>query len=354
MFTPEQLGPYLTEKLGDPVIVDDVRQFGRGSSRETWFVTYRGKDSSERKLVFRLDFPAGPICPGPLDLEYFIYERLGRTPVPVAKVLWWEDDLRWAGRPFYAREHIDGDWNIENYLDPSPDYDDMRIAISKEHVSKLALVHTVDWKGLGFDTRLPAPKGVEDCARNYVDQVMAQYRTETAEAVPLMLEAAAWLKARAPIAPRVSLCKGTNGLGEEIFRNGRIVAMSDWEEATIGDPAADFAATQNLLPTIMRDGVQIWGIEQALDYYADICGIRIDPASVHYYRVMRGFKTMLYSLTAAASVHRMGSVAEIRQAWVGTEVCNIGKRMIAAAMDWREPISAELWAAINESVEQRK
>ena len=41
--------------------------------------------------------------------------------------------------------------------------------------------------------------------------------------------------------------KGTNGYGEEIFRDGRLVAMSDWELARIGDPAYDWAQIQGFV-----------------------------------------------------------------------------------------------------------
>jgi hypothetical protein len=37
----------------------------------------------------------------------------------------------------------------------------------------------------------------------------------------------------------VCLCKGQNGIGEEIWRDDRIVALCDWELAHLGDPCHD-------------------------------------------------------------------------------------------------------------------
>ena len=75
-----------------------------------------------------------------------MYEQLGHTAVPVARVLWWEDDPAWAARPFYVREHVEGSWDISHYRDPDPRYDELRIEVSKEHARNLALVHQVDWR----------------------------------------------------------------------------------------------------------------------------------------------------------------------------------------------------------------
>src|SRR5688572_30007453 len=85
---------------------------------------------------------------GSLRQEYGIYDKLGRTNVPIAKVWWWEDDPQWSmeGRPFFVREQIDGSWNVPDFRNPDPAFDALRIEISKEHMRKLSLVHNVDWR----------------------------------------------------------------------------------------------------------------------------------------------------------------------------------------------------------------
>src|SRR3546814_11944674 len=79
-----------------------------------------------------------------------MYERLGHTNVPVAKALWWDEDPKWTDTPLYVRGKVEGNWNIPHFLDPDPQYDELRIAVSKEHMRKLALVHQVDWRALNF------------------------------------------------------------------------------------------------------------------------------------------------------------------------------------------------------------
>ena len=257
-FSRETLGRYLTHKLGEPVEVLGLERFSRGASRQTWFATVRRASAqADEELVLRTDLAAGSIDPTTLAQEYFMYERLGHTDVPVAEVLFWEDDPAWTEGAFYVRRKVDGSWNIPGFLNPDPQYDELRIEISKEHMRKLALVHQVDWKGLGFDQRLPAPTDPADCGRIYVEKTLREFEDVRVSGMPVMLEVAEWMRDNAPVAPRVCLCKGTNGFGEEVFRGRELVAMSDWEEASIGDPAADFAFMQYFAPELERDGKKI-------------------------------------------------------------------------------------------------
>jgi aminoglycoside phosphotransferase (APT) family kinase protein len=353
-FSKPWLTDYLHLRLGAsrPVSVQEITRFNRGSSRQTWFVTFVESDATlPRTIVFRADLPGGSTDPSPLQQEYSIYERLGRTNVPIAKALWWEDDPVWidGGRPFYVREHVEGSWKVPHFDDPDPQHDSLRIEICKEHLRKIALVHSVDWRALGFDQLLPAPARVADCGRNYVDWIQNQFDALRVEPILIVLEACEWLRDHAPTAPRVCLCKGTNGLGEEIFANGQIVAMSDWEEASIGDPAADFAFMQEMTPLIERNGRQLWGLEPALDYYRSITGIEITPASVQYYGYVRALKMVAFGHNAALAVARH-DVATVRQAWTATECIHIGKRILASAMGMLPPLAPNRFKELLETV----
>ncbi|WP_068071707.1 phosphotransferase family protein [Novosphingobium lentum] len=341
---------YLAHRLGVPVMVEEAAKFARGSSRETWFVSFRRQDGPLEKLVFRADHPSGSTIPTSLEQEYGMYVRLGRTAVPIARALWWDDDPAHAARPFFVREQIEGSWELPDFINPDPRFDDYRIAISKEHLRNLAVVHTADWRAAGFEELLGAPRDEADCGAHCLRVIREQLATFQCEAIPVMEEAFAWLAHHAPPAPRISLCKGTNGLGEEVFRDGKIVAMSDWEEALIGDPANDFAHLQNFLPVVLRDGETIWSLPQALDYYHKISGIRVTPESVSYYGVMRALRMVVFGHRTAA-IAAANPDAHIRQTWTGTEVMHVGKQVLGAAIGLCSPPSAELFAELNETVE---
>ncbi|MET0656985.1 MAG: phosphotransferase family protein [Steroidobacteraceae bacterium] len=343
------LPDYLKHRVGPTAELVNATRFPRGSSRVTWFVDYRpATDAPVRSVVFRGDPIGGSTIPSSLEQEYFMYDRLGRTAVPVAKVLWWESDPEWTDRPFYVREQIDGSWVVPNFSDPDPKYDSLRIETSKEHMRKLALVHTVDWKKLGFDERLAAPASEAQCAAHFIDGIVSRLESYQLEPLPLVVEAVAWLKERAPVAPRISLCKGTNGLGEEVFKDGVIVAMSDWEEASIGDPAADFASLQDFVPEIERDGRKLWGLEHALEYYRSVSGIDVKADNVRFYFMVRALGTVQYAHRAAVITARRQ--ADIRQLWTGTEIAFLGKRMLAAAVGLGDPLDPAWFAELNKTI----
>lgn len=351
-FSPNHLQHYLRHKFGEAVEIRDVERFSRGTSRQTWFVEIRRRSAAENEtLVFRADLAAGSIEPTSLAQEHFVYERLGHTDVPVAKVLFWEEDPVWTDTPFYVRNKVEGSWNIPGFLNPNPKYDELRIAISKEHISKLAIVHKVDWAGLGFDRWLSAPRDEADCAHHYIRTAMQQFEEVRGSGMPVMLEVAEWLHDTAPLAPRVSLCKGTNGFGEEVFRERELVAMSDWEEASIGDPAADFAFMQYLAPELERDGKKIWGMEQALAFYRSVSGIDVTIEAVRFYGVIRAMRLIAMSEKAGRATHDQPELAEIRQAWTGTEVGYICRRGLIAAMGLSTPPPASALAELHETIE---
>ena len=348
-FSASELAPILSRRLGDGRCeVLDVESFPRGSSRETRFVTFR-LNGEEREIVLRSDFPAGSTDPNPLNLEYFIYERLNHTDLPTARALFWEDDPAVTNRPFYAREKVAGDWNIPHYSDPDPAYDALRIAVAKEHIAMLARVHATDWRALGIGARLPVPTDEHDAARSAIRHARAQFLGLATEPIPLLIEAMEWLSDHAPPAARLCLCKGTNGYGEEVFHDGRIVALSDWEEVSIGDPAADFAFMQGFLVDVVRGGKVLWGLQPALDHYESLTGITITVKQVQYYQLLRSLRLAVMAHNSARSLRR--PYAHIRQGWTATEVLHLTKHILASAMGLAAPIPAERFAQLNVSVD---
>jgi len=329
----------------DGVHVNEIIKFPRGSSRETWFVDctlVKGSAREPQALVIRRDFPGGSVCPMPLRTEFEIYHRLQNSNVPVARTLWFEDDpqLLEGNREFYLREQVQGSWEIPHILDPDPQFADLRIAYAKEHIRNLALVHTCDWAGLGFGAIMDVPESAEACARSIIDSFERELSAFQIEPFPILAEAREWLLDHAPAsAPRIALLKGTNGYGEEIFRDGKLVAMSDWELARIGDPAYDWAQMQDFAADIVVDGSKVWGLEQALAFYEAQCGIHIELAAVDYYRRLYSLIGMTFCHNAAIPVTR-GTDLMARLCWPATEVLYRMKRTMAQTIGIAEPAAA--------------
>jgi aminoglycoside phosphotransferase (APT) family kinase protein len=252
--------------------------------------------------------------------EYEIYRRLEGTAVPAARALWFEDDTSLApdDRGAYVRTMVEGHWRLPFLSSTDPADDDEKIAASKEHLRRLATVHSVDWQSQGFDDLFPVPDGPGDVAHNLIAWFSGRLAEFRCEPSPVLAEGLDWLRATARSAPAVTLCKGTNGHGEEIWRDGRIVAMSDWEPACIAEPAYDLAQCQEMIPTIERDGRLIWGWDDALAYYREQSGIDVSMENVRWYRLFYALPMLLFTHNAASLVHKGGN-RHVRFAWTATE-----------------------------------
>jgi len=333
---------YFRQKHNDSGLqVTALTKFPRGVSRETWFIDYTRGDGTQVKQIVRRNLPTdmGGICVSTLRQEFEIYHRLSSSQVPIAAAHGYEDDPRWlcGGGEFYIRDRIEGHFDIPHFFDPAPEHDELRIAISREHLRKLALVHTCDWRALGLGDLFAVPSGVADCAHVAIANILRDIEKVKVQPMPLIHEVTEWLTDRAPVAPCVSFLKGTNGYGEEVFRGREIVALSDWELASIGDPTYDFAHLQDFIPNIVRDGEQIWGLEQALTYYESCSGIHIEPVAVAYYGVMRAFGMLMYGSSGAYALERDADV-QSRFAWNATDVTHMGKLVVASAIGLLPPI----------------
>ncbi|MDT4819657.1 hypothetical protein FQZ97_527790 [compost metagenome] len=358
--TEYYLRNYLKELFrAEEVEVVSIVKFPRGISRETWFIEcnctgmhrawMRGKSqdfrsrtpwrrrNASQKLILRRDLPALSVVPTSLRFEYEIYRCLQGSRVPVAPVLVFEDDPAKLPdeRPFYIRQQIAGSWDVPHYLDAAPQFDELRIEAAKEHIRKLALIHTCDWQALGFGNIMQAPERPEDCAHAAIERNWASLAKYQFEPLPIMTEAREWLHDHAPVATRISLLKGTNGRGEEVFRDGVIVAMSDWEQASLGDPASDFARTQDFFTEIVRDGQVLWGLKEALAYYRDLTGMDLPLTSIEYYRVLNCFENLV-ALHHAAAPLADGSDRLARLAWLSTEVMHYANQMLLGATSNRK------------------
>ena len=348
-FNAAWFGEFMADRFGTSVTVTEFERFTRGTSRQTWFVHYRDH-KGEQRIALRTDHPAGAGDPTPLDREYECYRALGKTDVPHARTLFWEDDPARTPRPFYTRELVDGSWQVAGFGQDDDAAKLAQLAASKEHMRALACVHDADWRAAGFDELFGAPATEAEAAPFYLNMLMRRFDEFRGEPQPLMQEALAHLRAHAPPAARISLCKGTNGLGEEVFRNGRIVALSDWEEAIVGDPASDLAMVQGFTESIEIAGEIVWDHALAVEYYNEQAAVPVSMDNVRYYQLARLFGRMvMFAFTT--TVVRNSANATVRQSWTTTEPQHAVRRLLAHAMGLGPPIDPKLFEEMNESIE---
>ena len=269
--------------------LETVKRSYPGMSRETWWLTIAWDEAGEtkrEKFVVRLDPPGGCMSDSPLKDESEVYRLLHGTAVPVPRLVVHEDRPEWLleGREFTVREWIEGEIEPACLTDDSEAGKAAKIGIVKEQMDKLAAIHALDWEAMGFGKFLIVPSDPENCGKEDVVRHLDMLDRHAQEPFPGLREIGRWLLDNPPPAPaRIVLRKENNGIGEEIWQDGRIVGMCDWEGASLGDPALDLAVA-------MGTTAKYWGEQEALDYYNSVAPHPVTMEAVDWYRRFWGYK----------------------------------------------------------------
>ncbi len=214
-------GPIAAERVGD------------GHSNVTYLVR-RG----DARFVLRRP-PRPPLPPSAHDVlrEARLLCALAGTAARVPRVLAVCDDDAILGVPFYVMEEVAGTV-ITDAVPPALDSPAERARIGAELVDALVEIHAVDWRAAGLDG-FGKPSG-------YLERQLRRFaglweHNKTRE-LPVVAEVGDWLAKNLPASPPATIVHGDYRLGNVMVGDdapARLVAVFDWELATIGDPLAD-------------------------------------------------------------------------------------------------------------------
>ena len=277
-FDVERLTVYLGDRLPGLAGGLTVRPFKGGQSNPTYLIENAGA-----RVVLRKK-PAGSILPSAhqIEREYRVMKALQQSRVPVPRMDLICEDAEIIGTPFYIMEAVGGrifhDCTIPD-AEPAE-----RSTMYRALAERLADLHAVDWR----------QAGLEGFGRTegYLERQIAlwtrQYEKSRQEPIPAMEQLSAWLAARRPEQSDVTIAHGDYRLGNLVFAVDRpdVVAILDWELATLGDPLADLAYT--CLPYHLPSGLP--GIPGLANIDIDALGIPGEREIVGAYceRVGRG------------------------------------------------------------------
>ena len=274
-----------------------ARRIGEGQSNATFLLT-RGRE----RFVLRRG-PHPPLPPSTHDMlrEARLLRALAQTGVPAPKVLAVCEDSGVLGVPFYVMPYLDGPV-ITATLPAHLDSHGQRRRISEELADTLAVIHATDYAAAGLSA-FGRPDGY---LRRQVDRFAMLWERNTQRDVPAVAAIADWLAHNAPDSSAPALVHGDYRLGNLIFARSapaRVLAVLDWEMATIGDPLADvgyLAATYSengdppspldLSPVTRRPGFLTR--RQLLLRYAERSGRAVD--ALGWYQVLALWKAAIF------------------------------------------------------------
>jgi aminoglycoside phosphotransferase (APT) family kinase protein len=162
---------------------------------------------------------------------------LERTPVRAPRVLGICDDEGVIGAPFYLMERLEGEV-IASEIPPAFDSPAEHRRMSEELIDALVELHAVDWQAVGLEG-FGKPSGYLERQLRRFSGLWEHNRTREIAEVASVGE---WLRVNMPDSPPATIVHGDYRLGNTMFAPdppARLIAIFDWEMATIGDPLAD-------------------------------------------------------------------------------------------------------------------
>jgi aminoglycoside phosphotransferase (APT) family kinase protein len=210
------------------------RLIAGGRSNLTYLVEGAG-----RQWVLRRP-PLGHVLATAHDMgrEYRVLGALADTPVPVARPLALCEDVAVNDAPFYVMEYRPGIVVHDQLPAGFAATEQERRRISEVLVDTLVLLHAVDVAAVGLGD-FGRPDGyLERQVRRWATQWAGNKTSE----LPLVDDLLARLGRTLPTSPAPTIVHGDYRLGNVCLDPGdpgRIVAIFDWEMATLGDPLAD-------------------------------------------------------------------------------------------------------------------
>jgi len=279
-FDVGNLHDYMSAHVADFSGDITLSQFKGGQSNPTYRIDAGGKSYVLRRK------PPGELLPSAhaVDREFRVITALGQTDVPVPKTYCFCDDAEVIGTPFYIMEMVDGRIFWDGTL-PGMSNDDRR-SIYQSINEAMAALHKVNFKALGLDDF----GKIGEYRERQIHRWSKTYRLAEMDPIPEMDRLIEWLPKNIPTGDETALIHGDYRLDNMIFhpKEPRVLALLDWELATLGHPIGDFTYTlmgwrldKNLFRGIAHADLPSLGIPTEADFIAHYCQLT-DRDSIHH------------------------------------------------------------------------
>ena len=272
----QQIARWLEDELGLRAPVS-LSRIGTGHSRAMYVAT----SADLRRVVVRVE-QGGVFGTSGVE-ECRVMRALHADGFPVAAIVGEEPTGTVAGNPFFVMEFLAGaEAADERAVDE---------ATAASFVRELHRLHRIDGSGYRFDL---APPSASDATPMQIDRWQRVYRAASVRPIPLLDEAAEWLRRHAPALDRTAVVHGDAGPGNFVHAEGRVVAVTDWEFAHLGDPAEDWAFC------LTMRGARTMPRERWLELFAEHAGFTMDEGGWRYWEAFNLFKGACANRTCLA------------------------------------------------------
>ncbi len=237
----ERLEVYLKEHIPDaagalPVAAGalTVEQFSHGHSNLTYLVRIGMSEFVLRRPPFGNQVKSAH----DMGREYRVLSKLHSIYRPAPRPFLFCDDPSVLGEPFYVMERRHG-VILRKQLPPGLVMDPVSAkGLSESVVDNLVLLHSIDYQTAGLSD-LGKPDGY---TQRQVTGWCSRYRQAMTDSIPAIDRVATWLAGNIPAASNASVIHNDYKYDNLLLDPDdltNIVAVLDWEMATIGDPLMD-------------------------------------------------------------------------------------------------------------------
>lgn len=209
----------------------DLKQFSSGYSNLTYLIA-----AEEKEFVLRRP-PFGAVKRGhDMKREYTVLNALGKHWHKVPKVYFF-DDFKWLGVPFYIMEKVNG-VIVRNQPLPPESYQ----IVSDRWLNTFIELHQIDYQEVGL-SEFGKPNGYNERQINNWSKQYLSAKTKEVHAAPMVMK---WMQENLSVSEKASLIHNDYRFDNVIFADStysEIKAVLDWEMATLGDPLMDLGTT---------------------------------------------------------------------------------------------------------------
>jgi len=231
-----------------PVQMHDLKRSDGGYSNITVLGEIEWtRDRTRQAVVLRVQTATSSVYPDcDIARQYRVMHCLADSAVPVPRLLGMESEPAVLGAPFYVMERVAGQVPNENplyHLDGW--FHGLSAGSLREHwfsgIDTIAAIARVDWRARGLEFLAPAAGRAPLAAQlDYYRDAVA-WAERLGRPYPHLHRGYEWLQAHRPDAEPVALSWGDAKLGNCVYRDGRVVAALDWEQAALANPVDDLA-----------------------------------------------------------------------------------------------------------------